>query len=616
MDSASLRTIAVFGLASGLCLALSGLPGGATRGEQAPDQVAKNATRPVQGQPAGRQPPSDGRVKPPTGQELKALLSRLLDGIRENDSEAVSACLDTDRMLVEMEGQRVASVPTPGDKTALRVALKMVVGDGLLKEGAAGGWKDFRVHRVGADAVGATSIFIHVVSKEGRIVGLVQFWLTRDAKGDWKIFDWQEASSVFKTSTMVAVTVSAFREDPGSASLQRLAAAAKAAAEGDMEASERIVLELANDRLPDALEAPRWLLYAQIKYSQGQPEKSLECLEQAAKYDPDMVALPKIKALIYGELKNSARSLEFANQALKALGDDAEAYSLIGNALAQLGRAGEAAAAYRKGLDADPNLVANLVGLAGVLPGGKKEEVAARLSRCADPADTFLALAEALVASGDKETLARITDGTMKLAVDDSVIDYYRARSASLGGQMATAVKLLKSAITRANSDDAKRYYGDQLLDLQLEAGHSLDAYQDSVEPEYAFTYLAQKLSEAESADQLLTLATSHVNRVPTSPEGFFYRGRALLLKKQYEEAGKAFAEGIVITKSPPQRESFRSNLVLALYKAEKGLAAYQEVGPHRATLEQLAGLYLGEQQADPLLKLVAAARKDDPENP
>src|SRR5208337_691037 len=173
---------------------------------------------------------------------------------------------------------------------------------------------------------GATSIFIHVVSKEGRIVGLVQFWLTRDAKGDWKIFDWQEASSVFKTSTMVAVTVSAFREDPGSARLQRLAAAAKAASEGDMEASERIVLELANDRLPDALEAPRWLLYAQIKYSQGQPEKSLECLEQAAKYDPDMVALPKIKALIYGELKNSARSLEFANQALKALGDDAEAY--------------------------------------------------------------------------------------------------------------------------------------------------------------------------------------------------------------------------------------------------------------------------------------------------
>jgi hypothetical protein len=38
-------------------------------------------------------------------------------------------------------------------------------------------------------------------------------------------------------------------------------------------------------------------------------------------------------------------------------------------------------------------------------------------------------------------------------------------------------------------------------------------------------------------------------------------------------------------------------------------------VGPPRATLEQLAGLYLSNQEAEPLLKLVAAARKDDPEN-
>ena len=105
------------------------------------------------------------------------------------------------------------------------------------------------------------------------------------------------------------------------------------------------------------------------------------------------------------------------------------------------------------------------------------------------------------------------------------------------------------------------------------------------------------------------------MKRVPTSAEGFFYRGRALLLKEQYDEAGKAFAKGLGLTKSPPQRESFRSNLVFALYKAGKGLSAYQDVGPARSTLDQLAGLYLGNKEAEPLLKLVAAARKDDAEN-
>ena len=87
------------------------------------------------------------------------------------------------------------------------------------------------------------------------------------------------------------------------------------------------------------------------------------------------------------------------------------------------------------------------------------------------------------------------------------------------------------------------------------------------------------------------------------------------MLKEQYEEAGKVFAKGLGLTKSIPQRESLRSNLVFALYKAGKGLAAYQEVGPSRPTLEQLAGLYLRDKQAEPLLQLVAAARKDDPEN-
>jgi len=172
MGSAGIRNIAVFGLAFGLCLDFSGSPGTAAEYEQAVEQVAQNAPLLAHGQPAREQTVSDRGDKPPTGKELKELFSGLLDGIRENDSEAVSARIDSDRMLNEIERQRIVSVPTPSEKTALRVALKMVVGNSLMKEGADGGWKDFRLHRVGTESAATTSIYVHVVSKEGRVVGL------------------------------------------------------------------------------------------------------------------------------------------------------------------------------------------------------------------------------------------------------------------------------------------------------------------------------------------------------------------------------------------------------------------------------------------------------------
>ena len=119
MGSAGIRNIAVFGLAFGFCLDFSGSPGTAAEYEQAVEQVAQNAPLLAHGQPAREQTVSDRGDKPPTSKELKELFSGLLDGIRENDSEAVSARIDSDRMLGEIERQRIVSVPTPSEKTAL-----------------------------------------------------------------------------------------------------------------------------------------------------------------------------------------------------------------------------------------------------------------------------------------------------------------------------------------------------------------------------------------------------------------------------------------------------------------------------------------------------------------
>ncbi len=570
------------------------------------------------GKPKGsRSPLRQGRARDAVQAEktLNEFLSRLVDAIRDGDSEVVSSCVDTDLMFAEIERQQIASTPTPAEKTAFRVALRMVVGNALFQEGVKGGWKNFRLIRQHVTA-NPMVVDVHALDKDKRPIGLVQLWLAHDAKGAWSLYDWHEASSIFRTSTMVAMTVSAFRQEPNAARWQRLIAAAAHASRGDMAAAERTVLELVNTPLPEALEGSRWLLYAQIKFSKGEAEKALECLDLAIKHDRHMIAVPKVKSMIYAALENPARSLEFARQALATLGHDAEIYALLGNALSRLDRADEAAAAYRKGLDDDPNYVANLAGLAKVLPAEKKGEIAQRLARCAEPAQVFPALADELLTAKDLATVEALLDGPKKPVADPALIDFYRARLADGRGKPADAVRYLEAALAHAGNDESKKLYNDALLDAQLVSGHALEAYRASADPRHAFDHLARQLSQTGNADALVELSKAHLERMPDSVDGYFYQGRGLILAEQFDAAATTLAAGMKLVKSAPQRESFRSNLVFALYKAGKAKTAAMEVGPERSTLDQLATLYLNDGQGQPLIELGQARRQADASDP
>ncbi len=613
MISSKMRTLVTIGFASACYLNMISSPSPAAQPRESFQQRAADGNQPGQ---AGSTGAGVHNRAGTLDAALLAFLEGLLDAVRAKDPVRVSAAIDTDRMFAEIERQEIVSTLGPAEKTALRVALRIVVGKGLLQEAVAGGWQNFRMHRQHETAATPLVIDVHALNGDRRIVGLVQLWLARDAGGSWKLFDWQEASSIFRSSTMVAMTVSAFVRDPNSLKWQRLVAASRLASRGDMPAAERVVLELANTPLPAALEGPRWLLYAQIKFNQGQPDQSLECLDQAIKYDPRMIGVPKIKALIHAQLKNPARSLEYAQQALAILGHDAEIYAMIGNALVQLDRKEEAAAAYRKGLDDDPNLVSNLAGLAEVLPADKRDEVVKRLARASRPAELFSLLANALLSAGNVAMLEFLLHSPAKPAIDQGVAAYYDARVAATHSKWDDAAKYLESAVAHADSDGSKRFYCDELLDLALISGRSVEAYQQSEDPRHAFDRLARQLSEAGNGDTLLALARAHLKRTPKSADGYFYEGRALTLKEQFDEAAQAFADGAKLVKSAKDRESFRSGEVFALYKAGKGLAAYRGVGPERATLEQLLVLCHGDRQSQLLIDLANSRRKDHPTDP
>ena len=267
MKSTTSRTIAVLGLASSLLLGQSGSHISTALAQPPPEQVAHDALPPGQDQPAGNAASPRTTNDPAKSEGLNDFLSGLLDAIRENDSLAVCACIDTDQLCAEMQRQQIASVPSPVERTALRVALKMVVGDGLLEQAAAEGWRNFHVQRLTIHAAEPSVANVNMLNQEGRKRGAGAVLAQPRQPGG--VEDQRLARGQLGFPDLVAC-----RHDSVGVSRtarrarnQRLLAAADAASRGDMAASERIVLELADEKLSPA----RGGTLAAVRTNQVQP---------------------------------------------------------------------------------------------------------------------------------------------------------------------------------------------------------------------------------------------------------------------------------------------------------------------------------------------------------
>lgn len=547
--------------------------------------------------------------------DLLRLMQTLVKATSERDPEAVSALIDSERMFAEIQRLGIISTFTPGETTALRTALQLTLGQGLIDEGAAGEWKGIRIQGVTSNPNGLSTVAVLMLDKSGRQTSLMKFWLTGGGKA-WKIFDWQAGNSLFRTSTMVAVTVGALRGDSAANEMQHLIVAARDASKGELEATEEILGAVSETRFPDALEAARWFLEAQVATYREQPEKALQCLDLAEKHDRDIIVLLKTRSAIYADLGNPTKSLELAEQAIKACGDDADAYLLIGNALAKLDQGSRAVNAYQKGLDTDPQSLGNLTGLAEVLPAGKKETLIARFDRLVNRNTAFPTVADALVNSKNKESLRLIVESANKWAIDEAIIEYYTGELLVLHQKVSGAARHFNIAIARTTDNETKDYYRTRLLNTYLDAKVPLDAYRDCDDALYGLEFLVPRLLEKEDAAGLLAVTEAHQQRVPDDPAGYFYAGQAHLLAKHFDLADKSFAEGMKRTTDVNLKAKFRSNRIYARFKLGQAIETFEEFGSERATFDQLARLLTGDNQSEPLLKMVALQRKNEPGEP
>ncbi len=561
-------------------------------------------------------PTGPAKAANPAPTAVPALCDQLLQAVKEKDADAAVALIDVPRMLQEMERQKILGNLTSSDRTSLLVALQNQLANGFVQEGESGGWKSCKIHTVeqkpgSNDAV----VVLRMLTKDGTHSSLMRFYVVKE-QDRWSLYDWEDVDRIFRTSTHIAMTLAAQQGQVRGNYLQAVLSAARFTGDGNDSVAERILSQLAGVDLGDILESTRWLLLARIKIGQGQPGDALKALDLAAKLNPDIPALSGLRAAAEQKAGNNEKAVDLAKQTLNRLGPDGRTYAVLGNALLAQGKQAEAVEAFRNGLANDPNLMDNVVGLARALPDDKKQEIGPVLAKMENAPAQFAVGADALLAAEDDAALAVLVAQFQKQFPNEAAGDYYRGELLFRKKDYAGAGKAFGEAASRLRNDAQRARVNRRLLDAWLVAGKPLEGYKAASDPGAAFEYLGDQLLAKKDEANLTELAQLHLEKVPTDPRGYYYRGQAHMLARRYTDAEKSFADGATRAGSDELREVFRSERVNARFKAGNGLSAYEEIKPQRATFDQLARLFLDAKQGDQLRALVAAHRKNVPDAP
>ncbi len=157
--------------------------------------------------------------------------------------------------------------------------------------------------------------------------------------------------------------------------------------EDDLEAAGGLLGDLKNVKLPNSIEGIRWFMVASVEVTNERPQPALAAVDRAEMFQRDFPMVEYLRSVAFNQLGEHEKALKSAQKFIRLLGDDADAYLEMGDALEGLDRPDEALAAYRKGLDDTPESLDNLLALGLLLPDDKKGEIAERFAKLRRPQD-------------------------------------------------------------------------------------------------------------------------------------------------------------------------------------------------------------------------------------
>ncbi len=581
---------------------------------------------------------------PAEGREFVAVLDELGRALQKEDGEAVVQTFDAERMFDEVNRRgtldRAGVRGGPREREAFvrgfRKAGASIVSNPLFR------WQRTDAHHVrwspGRNEAVVIATHVNDLELIGRTKTKVRWWFVRGADG-WRVYDFEELSQGLRVTTIMGTFLTdnvAGRLPEVREAVQALREAMTAIVQRDVEGSEEALTRCRNVELPKPLTAVVCLIEAMLRLYRGEPAAAHEFIDRAALLAPDMPILDYLRATCFLETSDNEKALKAIDSYIAQLGTDEDAEVLRGRALEGLNRFPEAKAAYRRAHDLDPDAAEALGALRRVLAPGELKELGERLARASDPRRVY---AEVLLEGEPNEAADDVLlDALRKAKPDDprGLADDIRRKVKAEKFDEAKA--LMEHGLKAAAHRDRVEVLNSYLL-VMASAKKLLKGYA-SVPAEHAptaFRTLAGSFDDefdptgetpVDSLGSLKELVAAHRKRMPNDPWIWFYQGVIYEREKQYEKAAEAFATGGSRLPKPKAKdpdaedeeasdeETFRWRRVECLFKAKKGLEAYEKVEPAAEAFQQLARLYDQSEDFDGLAALLAAHRKRTPNDP
>jgi tetratricopeptide (TPR) repeat protein len=569
--------------------------------------------------------------------EFSPLFESLGRALAREDEDEVEKSCDLDRLLDEIIRVSGWEAGRPAlAKADLRADFQGGFGRRLIQNKSLR-WQRSDIRRVewSANRSEATVFVVHRPAPGDSFKAI--WWLVRRRDG-WRAFDTADLylGTRFTRDSLILnppEVLEAEAREPGRYSAVRsvVASATRAMNAQNADEADRLLAPIRGFKLAAEDAAIRAIVEGRILAKRRDTDAAIQKFEEAEKLSPGMPAAISYRASTYADAARYPEALEAARAYLRRVGPDvhglqAEAYALEG-----LGRNAEAAEGYRGALDDDPDTEPAFFGLRRTLPAGKKNELATRIARAANPRKLYDAAITDARRDNDEAAITALLDGLRRTKPDDP-----RGLSDDIRRQVKAEKFTLAAKLLERGLKSTKREDRDSVLDAylfaMLGADKALEAYAAVPAEHAAHTFrtlgddLEDEISDrddekpAAQVKQLTELIAAHRKQMPADPWLWYYEGALQQHAKEYEKAEKTFAAGAakLPEKTDPDdpdgrdwdTDRFRSHRVVCLFKLKKGLDAYRTVGPAIETFSQLAGLYDGADDFDGLETLIKTHRE------
>ena len=334
--------------------------------------------------------------------EVEAFVERVQAAAREQDPAKLASMVAFDRLLdaIEATTGRKPGAPRPSLEARLQPVVVKFFDPTVVQT---------TIKRIDHDDEGNLVVYLRMIDDE-RISTKARWWLHQEGN-ELRWWDSEDLEVGLRVSTgmsavvssltaggdqqrlmQLAQTITRFAETPADDTAQMTALA------GDLDA-------LNTEGVPRAFRHVVIVTRASVSLVLGEAEDALRRLDALDREGLKRLEVPMrhfLRASACQGLERWDEAVQAAHDYLALLGDDADAYNIVGFAQFELGNVEAALAAFDAGIADDPRSVANYAGVAAVTQDAT--QVARRIEPVTDP-ELLDEVAQWLVDSADPKGL-------------------------------------------------------------------------------------------------------------------------------------------------------------------------------------------------------------------